>query len=106
MIVVDWSGLEEEKNTGWQRKMHIHGLPFYYIEYGLAQLGATQIWAIALKDQAKAVTGYRKALALGATATLPDLYKTAGVKLAFDTDTFGKMIALMEQKIAEYEKVK
>jgi oligoendopeptidase F len=106
MVVVNWSGLEEEKNTGWHRKLHIHGLPFYYIEYGLAQLGATQIWAIALKDQAKAVTGYRKALALGATATLPDLYKTAGVKLAFDADTFGKMIALMEQKISEYEKVK
>jgi oligoendopeptidase F len=106
MVVVDWSGLEAEKNTGWHRKLHIHGMPFYYIEYGLAQLGATQIWAIALKDQAKAVAGYRKALALGATATLPDLYKTAGVKLAFDTDTFGKMIALMEQKIAEYEKVK
>ena len=106
MVVVDWNGLKEEKNTGWHRKLHIHGLPFYYIEYGLAQLGATQIWAIALKDQAKAVAGYRKALALGATATLPDLYKTAGVKLAFDADTFGKMIALMEQKISEYEKVK
>ena len=106
MVVVDWRGLEEEKNTGWHRKLHIHGMPFYYIEYGLAQLGATQVWAIALKDQAKAVAGYRKALSLGATATLPELYKAAGVKLAFDAKTFSEMVALMEQKISEYEQVK
>lgn len=106
MVVVDWDGLEEEKVTGWHRKLHIHGLPFYYIEYGLAQLGATQIWAIALKDQAKAVAGYRKALSLGGTVTLPDLYKAAGVKLAFDAETFSRMIALMERKIADYEKIK
>jgi oligoendopeptidase F len=106
MVVVDWSGLEEEKNTGWHRKLHIHGLPFYYIEYGLAQLGATQVWAIALKDQAKAVASYRKALSLGGTATLPELFETAGVRLAFDAETFISMVGLMEEKIEEYGKVK
>lgn len=103
MVVVDWSGMEEEKNTGWHRKLHIHGIPFYYIEYGLAQLGATQVWAIALQDQAKAVAGYRKALSLGATVTLPELYKAAGVRLAFDVETFSRMIALMEEKIVEFK---
>ena len=49
---IDWSGLEAELMTGWQRKLHIHTVPFYYVEYGLAQLGAAQIWSNALTDQA------------------------------------------------------
>ncbi len=62
---VDWSGFDEIKSTGWHRKLHIHQVPFYYVEYGLAQLGAVQIFGNALKDQAGAVRAYRKALALG-----------------------------------------
>ncbi|MDQ7030661.1 MAG: M3 family metallopeptidase [Ardenticatenia bacterium] len=62
---VDWSGLEEIKATGWHRKLHIFEIPFYYVEYGLAQLGAVQIWGNALEDQAEAVRQYRAALALG-----------------------------------------
>ena len=80
---VDWSGLEEIKQTGWHRKLHIHQVPFYYVEYGLAQLGAVQIFGNALKDQAGAVAAYRKALALGGTVTLPQLFATAGAKFAF-----------------------
>ena len=106
MVVVDWSGFEDEKVTGWHRKLHIHGMPFYYIEYGLAQLGAVQIWANALKDQAKAVVDYRKALSLGCTTTLPNLFKTAGARLAFDAETLSAMVTLMETKIEELEKVK
>lgn len=84
---VDWSGLDEQVSTGWHRKLHIHRLPFYYIEYGMAQLGAVQIWANALQDQAAAVQSYRQALALGCTMSLPKLYETAGAKFAFDADT-------------------
>lgn len=103
MCVVDWSGLEDEMVTGWQRKLHIFQVPFYYVEYGLAQLGAAQVWRNSLQDQAGAVANYRKALALGGTATLPQLYQTAGARLAFDADTLGEMVALMEAKIAELE---
>jgi oligoendopeptidase F len=102
---VDWSGLQTEKETGWHRKLHIHHVPFYYIEYGLAQLGATQVWANALEDQAGAVSSYRKALALGGTATLPDLYAAAGAKLSFDVDTLGTMINLIEKTVDELEQV-
>jgi oligoendopeptidase F len=94
---VDWSGLEEQLVTGWQRKLHIHTVPFYYVEYGLAQLGAAQIWSNALTDQAAAVASYRKALALGGTVPLPDLYAAAGAKLAFDRHTLASAVGLMEQ---------
>ena len=100
---LDWSGYEEIKKTGWHRKHHIHQVPFYYIEYGLAQLGAGQVWLNALQDQASAVQKYHNALKLGGTATLPQLYQTAGVKLAFDAGTLGKVVDTMEAKIAEME---
>jgi oligoendopeptidase F len=77
---VDWTGLEEVKATGWHRKLHIHQVPFYYVEYGLAQLGAVQIFGNAIQNQKKAVADYRKALSLGGMVTLPELFKTAGVK--------------------------
>jgi oligoendopeptidase F len=100
---VDWSGLEEVKVTGWHRKLHIHTVPFYYVEYGLAQLGAVQIFGNALKDQAEAVAAYRKALALGGTVTLPQLFAAAGAKFAFDPAILETAVGLMEQVIDELE---
>ncbi|NPV57277.1 MAG: M3 family oligoendopeptidase [Anaerolineae bacterium] len=99
----DWSGLEEERVTGWQRKGHIFQVPFYYIEYGLALLGATQVWRNALQDQAGAVAAYRRALALGNTATLPELFQAAGARFAFDPATLQVCVDLMEQQIAKFE---
>jgi oligoendopeptidase F len=99
----DWTGLEEEMKTGWHRKLHIHQVPFYYIEYGLAQLGAMQIWRNALSNQSVAVAHYRRALAMGGTASLPQLYAAAGSKFAFDADTLGTMVALAEKAIGELE---
>ena len=104
MVGVDYSGLEEHVRTGWQRKMHIFQVPFYYIEYGLAQLGAMQIWRNAMRDQAGAVAAYRRALALGGTAPLPELYKAAEVKFAFDAQTLGEMVRLTEGVMAELER--
>jgi oligoendopeptidase F len=100
---VDWSGLEDAMLTGWHRKLHIHTIPFYYVEYGMAQLGAIQVWSNALKDQASAVARYRKALSLGGTEALPRLYQAAGAKLAFDADTLDRAIQLIDTKIQEFE---
>ncbi len=100
---VDWSGLEQQRMTGWHRKLHIHEEPFYYIEYGLAQLGAVQIWRKALSDQAGAVAAYRNALALGNTRPLPELFETAGARFALDAGTLGEAVALMESVIAELD---
>lgn len=100
---VDWSGLDQERMTGWHRKLHIHQVPFYYVEYGLAQLGAVQVWANALRDQAGAVASYRHALALGGTASLPQLFAAAGAKFAFDAGTLHTYVDLMEQTIEKLE---
>lgn len=97
---VDWSGLDDELVTGWHRKQHIHRAPFYYVEYGLAQLGAVQVWRNALADQAGAVARYRRALALGSTAALPELYAAAGARFAFDTATMQAAVDLIEEQIA------
>ncbi|MAU13598.1 MAG: M3 family oligoendopeptidase [Anaerolineaceae bacterium] len=102
---VDYSGLEDWIATGWQRKLHIFQLPFYYIEYGLAQLGAVQVWGNSLSDQAGALANYRKALSLGGTAKLPDLFAAAGAKLAFDVETMQTAIDLMESTINELDPV-
>lgn len=101
MSGVDWSGLEDVMMDGWRMKLHIHQVPFYYLDYGLAQLGAVQIWRRAQTDLAGAMRDYRHALSLGGTATLPDLYATAGAKLAFDAETLGEAVAFMEATIME-----
>jgi len=100
---VDWSGLEAEAMTGWHRKQHIHRAPFYYVEYGLAQLGSVQVWSAALQDQPAAVARYREALSLGGTATLPELYRTAGAKFAFDASTLGQAVRLVERTIEKLD---
>ena len=105
MVGVDYRGLEDHVQTGWQRKMHIFQVPFYYVEYGLAQLGAMQIWRNAIQDQAGAVAAYRRALSLGGTAPLPDLYAAAGVKFAYDAKTLGEMVRLAEGVMEQLEKV-
>ncbi len=94
MVGIDFTGLETEKVTGWQRKTHIHTSPFYYVEYGMAQLGAVQVWRKAQTNQAEAVAAYRRALALGGTATLPDLYQAAGAAFAFDEATLRDVVAV------------
>jgi oligoendopeptidase F len=98
---IDWSGLEAELAAGWQQKLHIFCEPFYYVEYGLAQLGAIQVWRNALRDQAEAVARYRQALALGGTASLPELYQAAGARFAFDAAAVGEAVALLERTRAE-----
>lgn len=96
---VDWSGLEAERIARWYRQLHIFMYPFYYIEYGIAQIGALQIWRNSLQDPAGAVAQYREALALGAVRSLPELYRTAGAKLSFDGDLIGELVQMVERQI-------
>lgn len=100
---VDWSGLEDSLMTRWQRQLHIYQVPFYYVEYGLAQLGAVQVWRNALKDQAQAVSDYRKALALGGTVSIPQLFAAAGAKFAFDSTTLCEAVDLIENTMLKLE---
>ena len=100
---VDWSGLEDERVARWYRQLHIFEYPFYYIEYGLAQLGALQVWKRSLEDPAQAVADYKRALTLGGTRPLPDIYREAGARLIFDADGMAELVALVEQRLAELE---
>jgi len=100
---VDWSGFDAARVTGWQRKLHIFTVPFYYIEYGMAAVGALQVWRNSLSDQAGALAAYRRALALGGTKTLPELFAAAGAEFRFDTALLSELVALVEQTIEELE---
>ncbi|HEY9364330.1 MAG TPA: M3 family oligoendopeptidase [Chitinophagaceae bacterium] len=77
---LDVTGLEEYRRFGWQRQLHLFEVPFYYIEYGIAQLGAIGLWKQFKADKEKAMEHYMKALSLGGTKTLPELFKAAGLE--------------------------
>lgn len=97
---VDWSGLDRERKARWYRQLHIFELPFYYIEYGIAQLGALQVFRNAVRDPRDAVAKYKQFLSLGGTRSLPELYAAAGVKLVFDAETMAELVAFTEERIA------
>jgi oligoendopeptidase F len=99
----DWSDLDTDLGVYWHRQGHLFGVPFYYIEYGLAQLGAVQVWNNSLSDHEKAVTEYRQALRLGTTKTLPELFAAAGAKFAFDAATMREAVDLIEKTIHELD---
>ncbi|MGQ0765657.1 MAG: M3 family oligoendopeptidase [Gemmatimonadota bacterium] len=96
---VDWSGLEAERVSRWYRQLHIFELPFYYIEYGIAQLGALQIWRAAQRDPVAALDRYRRFLKVGGTRPLPDQYAEAGARLIFDAEAMGDLVGLVEERL-------
>ncbi len=98
-VGVDWSGLDHERTARWYKQLHIFELPFYYIEYGIAQLGALQIWKRSLTDPAGALAGYKNALRLGGTRSLPELYAAAGARLIFDAEGMRELVALVEERL-------
>lgn len=81
--VIDFSGLEAYRRYSWHRQLHLYEVPFYYIEYGIAQLGAIGLWKQYKQNPDKAFTNYINALSLGGTKTLPELFKAAGLQFDF-----------------------
>jgi len=98
---IDWSDLDEQRVARWYRQLHVFLYPFYYIEYGIAQLGALQVWRNSLADPTSAVKRYREALALGATQPLPEIYRAAGAELSFDTGLMSDLVGLVESRIEQ-----
>jgi oligoendopeptidase F len=96
---VDWSGLERERVSRWYRQLHIFEYPFYYIEYGIAQLGALQLWRASQSDPTGTIRRYREALALGGTVSLPEMYRAAGAKLVFNERDMGELVTLVESEL-------
>jgi oligoendopeptidase F len=98
---VDWSGLTPERIARWYRQLHIFQYPLYYIEYGIAQLGALQVWRNHRRDGAAALEAYRRFLALGATRPLPELYQAAGASLVFDGSGMRSLVELVEEELEQ-----
>lgn len=96
---VDWSGLDAEHQSLWHRQLHIFQCPFYYIEYGIAQLGALQIWLKSKSDYRGAVAGYQRGLALGGTRPLPELFESAGAKFDFSAKTVRPIMTAIEAEL-------
>lgn len=97
---VDYRGYEHVHEVSWQRQRHLWGAPFYYIEYGIAQLGALQLWANSLRDRSAALAAYKRGLALGGSRPLPELFATTGLAFAFDTATVGPLMKLLGERLA------
>ena len=98
---IEWSGHTEARHAGWQRQLHIFCYPFYYIEYGIAQLGALQIWDTFKRDSARGLAAYRSALALGGSLPLPTLFKAAGARLAFDESIIAPLMERVGEELAK-----
>ena len=96
---VDWTGFEEARAHSWHRQLHIFLHPFYYVEYGIAQLGALQVWANSRCDKATALNDYKKSLALGGSRPLPELFAAAGCKFQFDAATIKPLIQLAAREL-------
>jgi oligoendopeptidase F len=97
--VIDYSGLENYRENAWQRQLHLFEVPFYYIEYGIAQLGAIGMWMQFKKDKTTAIENYCKALSLGGTKTLPELYNTAGLSFDFSPTTIKKLMDFVKNEM-------
>lgn len=98
---VDFSGLEEFVANAWQRQLHLYEVPFYYIEYGIAQLGAIGMWMQYRENPQQALDRYCEALSLGGTKTLPELFAAAGLAFDFSPE---KIASLMRFVGEEYQK--
>jgi oligoendopeptidase F len=96
---VDWSGLQQFREYGWQKQLHLFEVPFYYIEYGIAQLGALGLWMQYKRNKDKALQNYIDALSLGATRTLPELYAAAGLKFDFAKDQIKQLMDFVGEEM-------
>lgn len=97
-----WQGLEQYRDSGWQKQGHLFGSPFYYIEYGIAQLGALGLWIRSLEEGPKvAIDAYINALSLGGSRPLPELFAAAGLDFDFGPKTVEKLVARVETELAK-----
>jgi oligoendopeptidase F len=95
----DWSGFEEARAASWQRQLHLFSVPLYYVEYGIAQIGAMQLWRNARADKSKALRKYREALALGGSRPLPELWAAADLKFDFSAATLRPLVDMVHQEL-------
>ena len=98
---MDWTGHGDFREVSWQQQGHLYGAPFYYIEYGIAQLGSLQLWKTQMADPQKALDDYANAMSLGNTKSLPELFSAADLKLGFDEGHFQSLMDTVESSLSE-----
>ena len=101
--LTDWSGYEETRDTSWQRQMHLFEVPFYYIEYGIAQLGALGIWKNSQSDYNKAISDYKNALALGYSKSIVEIYNTAGITFDFSSKNVSSLAQFVSNELKKLD---
>jgi len=103
--VLDVSGLEEYRRYFWQKQLHLFEVPFYYIEYGIAQLGAIGLWKQFKVNKEQALNNYIAALAQGGTKTLPDLFRTADLRFDFSPSVVGDLMSFVQGEMRAFTKM-
>ncbi len=98
---VDWTGYDKARAKLWHRQLHIFLHPFYYVEYGIAQLGALQVWANSRQDRPQALESYHRGLALGGSRPLPELFAAAGCRFDFSARTVRPLIEMVRTELAK-----
>ena len=98
---VDMTGFEDIHKVSWQRQGHLFGVPFYYVEYGIAQLGALQMWKYHRRDTQDALDRYKAGLSLGYTRGLTELFQASGLELSFSESYVGELIGEIDEALAE-----
>ena len=97
---VDWTGLETLKPYLWQKQLHLYEVPFYYIEYAMAQLGAIAVWRNFRQNPAEGLAAYKRALALGYTAPIGQIYAAAGIRFDFSTAYLRTLVDFVREEMA------
>ncbi len=98
--IIDCSGINPDyRRTGWQRVLHIYAVPFYYVEYGIAQLGALQLWRKYKKDKQDGIRAYQNILSLGYTKSIPEIYQAGGIKFDFSVETIAELMDFVGEEM-------
>lgn len=97
--VTDWTGYEQVKENTWQRQLHLFEVPFYYIEYGMAQLGALAVWKNSKLDFNKAIQDYKQALSLGYMKSIPEIYRAAGITFDFSKENISDLAHMIQTEL-------
>lgn len=102
--IIDWTDCEDEQTYYWQKQLHLFEVPFYYIEYGMAQLGAIAVWRNYKKNPEQAIQQYMEALKLGYTKPISEIYATAGIKFDFSQEYIRELVGFVKSELKKLEK--
>ncbi|WKV12533.1 M3 family oligoendopeptidase [Marivirga harenae] len=97
--ITDWSGLEKFRDNMWQKQLHLYEVPFYYIEYGMAQLGAVAVWKNYKENPEKGLDSYMKALKMGYTRSIPEVYEAADIKFDFSKKNISELMNFVKEEM-------